>query len=110
MPWNGGCKARRMSFRVPSAFWSPRFAVLLSAAVLTGCAGSDQETDGPEPLGEAVQADTVAQAADGGCSTLSVKGLSEQIVAQANCISPGAFVEVPAKPNLDLGATVFPYL
>lgn len=69
-----------------------------------------QEPDGPEPIGEAVFALTVAEAADSSCSTASVKGLSEQIVAQANCIAPGAFVKVPSQPNLVLGGAVFAYL
>ena len=38
------------------------------------------------------------------------EGASEQIVAQANCLAPGAFVKVPPRPNLVLGGAVFPYL
>src|SRR6185503_8870230 len=87
-----------------------RLAPVVAIGILAGCAPAGQEPDGPEPVGEAVQADTVAQAADNGCSTLSVKGLSLQIVAQSNCNAPGAVVELPAAPNLDLGDTVFPFL
>lgn len=89
-----------------------RAAVSLGLLVgwLAGCAAPTQETDGPEPLGQAVLAATVAEAADLGCSTLSVKGLSEQIVAQSNCIAPGAFVALPPIDNLEMSEVVFPYL
>jgi hypothetical protein len=86
---------------------SPLFPAL---ALLAACSPSTQETDGPEPVGEATSALTVQEAINSSCSTTSVKGLSVQIVGQANCISPGAFVLVPNKPNLSLGAAVFPYL
>ncbi|MEP7121410.1 MAG: M15 family metallopeptidase [Byssovorax sp.] len=64
----------------------------------------------PEPIGEATSALTVQEAINSSCSTTSVKGLSLQIVDQANCIAPGAYALVPAEPNLSLGAAVFPYL
>lgn len=53
---------------------------------------------------------SVLDAADAGCSTLSVKGLSLQIIAQSNCISPGAFLEIGAQPNVTMQDTVFPFL
>lgn len=55
-------------------------------------------------------AGTVGEAVGNSCTTTSVKALSEQIVAQANCITPGAFVALDDAPNLVLGAAVFPYL
>jgi hypothetical protein len=55
-------------------------------------------------------AGTVGEAVANSCTTTSVKALSEQIVAQANCISPGAFVPLDDAPNLVLGSAVFPYL
>jgi hypothetical protein len=80
--------------------------------LLAGCLATEpeQETDGPEPVGEAVHAQTVAQAVNNSCSTTSVKGLSEQIINQGQCINPSAFVKVPSQPNLVLGSAVFPYL
>ncbi|NUQ73662.1 MAG: D-alanyl-D-alanine carboxypeptidase family protein [Polyangiaceae bacterium] len=88
--------------------------VLSGASFSIGCAGGDfdedQEIDAPEPIGVAVQAATVAEAAQSSCSTTSVKGLSQQIIDQAACIDPNAFVKVPAQPNLVLGSAVFPYL
>ena len=89
--------------------WSLALALLLPA-----CAAEapeyEQEVDGPEPVGEAVQAQTVAEAVANSCSTTSVKGLSVQIVDQANCIAPGAFVAIDVPGNLVLGSAVFPYL
>jgi hypothetical protein len=78
---------------------------------LAGCGPApSQEPDGPEPVGEAVQADTVAQATQNGCSTASIKGLALQVVAEADCLAPGAYVEVPGQPNVTFGSAVFPYL
>lgn len=53
---------------------------------------------------------TVEQAVSNGCSTSQVEGLSLQIIAQGNCIVPGAYAELPAKPNTNFGGAVLPYL
>ncbi|MCC6527654.1 MAG: D-alanyl-D-alanine carboxypeptidase family protein [Polyangiaceae bacterium] len=45
-----------------------------------------------------------------GCSTTVVRGLSEQIIAECNCIAPGTFARVPEQKNLKLGDAVFPFL
>lgn len=79
-------------------------------AMLCAACAPRTETDGPEPVGEAVLAVTVDEAAAGSCSTGSVEGLSLQIIARGNCIAPGAFVEVPPAANLGLGSNVFPFL
>ncbi len=55
-------------------------------------------------------AGTVAEAADQGCSTTIVAGLSEQIIAEGNCMRADSFGRVPELDNLLLGAAVFPYL
>lgn len=87
-----------------------RYCLALSIASFSaGCAEPSNET-ASEPVGRAASAISVEQAIDTSCSTLSVKGLSEQIIAQANCFEPGAFSEVPAQPNLTMADTVFPYL
>lgn len=89
---------------------------LTALAALAGCAAEDphgdhdHEVDAPEPVGVAVQAATVGEAAGSSCSTTSVKGLSQQIIDQSVCIDPNAFVKVPAQPNLVLGSAVWPYL
>jgi hypothetical protein len=54
--------------------------------------------------------DTVQRAAIESCTTASVDGLSRQIIAQARCIRPNAFVPLPSKPNLVIASQVFPYL
>ncbi len=84
-------------------------ATLLVGFLACGCAVEEPD-DAGERVGAARSAITVAEAIDAGCSTLSVQGLSLQIIAQANCIEPDAFVEVPPQPNLTFAATVFPYL
>jgi hypothetical protein len=53
---------------------------------------------------------TVQQAAVESCTTASVDGLSRQIIAQARCIKPHAFVPLPNRPNLVIASQVFPYL
>lgn len=53
---------------------------------------------------------TVQQAAIESCTTASVDGLSRQIIAQARCIKPNAFVPLPSRPNLVIASQVFPYL
>ena len=53
---------------------------------------------------------TVQQAAVDSCTTASVDGLSRQIIAQARCIKPNAFVPLPSRPNLVIASQVFPYL
>jgi hypothetical protein len=54
--------------------------------------------------------DTVQHAAVESCTTSSVDGLSRQIIQQARCIRPNAFVPLPSRPNLVIAAQVFPYL
>jgi len=53
---------------------------------------------------------TVADVLDSGCTTSVVMGLSEQIVAEANCMDPGAYARLPELPNLTLSKAVFPYM
>ncbi len=53
---------------------------------------------------------TVAEVLDQGCSTTVVTGLSEQIIAEGNCIMPGAYAKLEKTKNLELGSAVFPYM
>lgn len=53
---------------------------------------------------------TVARAALESCSTRIVEGLSRQIIAEARCLSPDAFVRVKARKNLKVNTNVFLYL
>lgn len=63
-----------------------------------------------KPSGPSKHFATVAQAAIDSCTTASVDGLSRQIIAQARCIKPNAYVPLPSRPNLTIASQVFPYL
>jgi len=72
------------------------------------------ETDDGEPSSEKrappKRFATVQQAAAESCSTASVEGLSKQIIEQARCLAPKAFVPLPSRKNLVVASNVFPYL
>ena len=90
-------------------------AVLAGLVGSSGCGASESgEGEGLEPegpIGEVREGLTVAEAAgNNGCLTTIVKGLSLLIIAEGNCLAPGAFVEVSVKPNLAFGPAVFPYM
>jgi len=75
----------------------------------------DYESDDGEPTPSKPAAapkhfESVQQAAVESCTTASVDGLSRQIIAQARCIRPNAFVPLPSRPNLVVASQVFPYL
>lgn len=76
--------------------------------------GMDFESDDGEPRSgkptPPKHFTTVQQAAVESCTTASVDGLSRQIIAQARCIKPNAFVPLPSRPNLIIASQVFPYL
>jgi hypothetical protein len=52
----------------------------------------------------------VNDAAASSCATSSVKGLSDQIIAEGQCLEPSAYAKLPELGNLKLGPNVFPYL
>jgi hypothetical protein len=88
---------------------------LLPFLAVGGCAVAppDEEVDANEPAdsnADAVVSGTVADNVSGSCSTASVKPLSEQIIAEMRCMKPTALTKIPSRPNLELGAAVFPYL
>jgi uncharacterized membrane protein YgcG len=102
----------------------PRALLALAAVAVPGslasCAPAEpdpvatpDETDGPEPtgnLGDAVSSGTVADAAASSCATSSVKGLSDQIIAEGQCLAPSAYAAVPELPNVTFGPNVFAFL
>jgi hypothetical protein len=45
-----------------------------------------------------------------GCTTTIIKGLSEQIIAEGNCMFPGSYAKFPALDNVTQGDAVFPYM
>lgn len=78
-----------------------------------GAPDSSDELDGPEPtdeLSEGAAEGSVEAAVSAGCSTSSVRGLSQQIIDEAACFDPDAYVELPELPNLVVGDNIFPYL
>jgi hypothetical protein len=83
----------------------------------TGDGEQDYESDDGEPRQPNSKPSTpnkhfttVQQAAIDSCTTASVDGLSRQIIAQARCIKPNAYVPLPSRPNLSIKSQVFPYL
>jgi hypothetical protein len=93
--------------------WPTTVGTLVACSAATGA--PEQEVDGPEPEVSADRSElaagaTVADVVKAGGSTASVKGLSEQIVAQMNCLIPNAMAAVPKRPNLTQSAATFPYL
>jgi hypothetical protein len=65
----------------------------------------------PEPPKTPKATDTtVGEVIEAGCSTEVVRALSEQIIAEGNCIEPGAFEKLPELENVELDDSVFPYL
>ena len=86
---------------------------LLPGLALLGapaCSPDASEPDASEPIGEAGSAITVQQAINAGCSTAPVKGLSQQIVDQAECFAPGSYALMPSKPNVTFNDVEFRYL
>src|SRR5258708_7728724 len=83
--------------------------------MLYGCAVAPpaSEPDANEPSNQdsgAVVSGSVADAASSSCSTESVKPLSQQIIDEMNCMSPGTLAAIPDRPNLVRGSAVFGYM
>lgn len=106
--------ARALSMAPPAPPAAPPSGVAGSEAGAEGEALDYESDDGEPPPGKAPPApkhfDTVQHAAVDSCTTASVDGLSRQIIAQARCIRPNAFVPLPSRPNLVIASQVFPYL
>jgi len=106
--------ARRFSFR-PSLTLACALALTpLACGAATEAPTDEIELDGAEPddtesVSLAVGGD-VEQAVSSSCSTTSVKGLSEQIVEQMNCLIPEALSEVPERANFHPSAATFPFM
>lgn len=97
--------------------------VLVSAAA--ACAGGDSgsstsgetptptveesPTPTPTPIVTPPLHPTVEEAVDDGCATSIVRPLSEQLIAELNCISPGAVSEIPSDPQINVG-NIFDFL
>lgn len=112
-----GTPAPAKSIPAPSASAvpaAPQPAPVIDDAAREPSEGFEDATDDGEPPGKKPTPPrhfgTVQQAAAESCTTASVDGLSRQIIAQARCIKPNAFVPLPSRPNLVIASQVFPYL
>lgn len=92
---------------------APALAIVRDAGVELYQDGEEPPSEGepkkpprPKKEGRAGRG-TVREAAARSCTTSSVDGLSRQIIAQARCIDPKAFVPVPRRPNLETAPNVF---
>ena len=54
--------------------------------------------------------DPVEQVVNVGCTTSIVKGLSQQLIDEMNCIQPGAMRSIAHVPELSFYSAVFPFL
>lgn len=104
-------------------FSAPMLA-LTSLLAFSGCAaepeGFGEEGSYGEPemenvdinnaeFGEGEEGLSVGSAIGASCSTSIVRGLSEQLIGELNCLRPGVMSSI-AGSNADLGAAVLPYL
>ncbi|WP_170229170.1 M15 family metallopeptidase [Polyangium fumosum] len=109
--------ARPTQFRVlalaAALVATPVFAGCIAEAPPEELGGEAAGVESPEPIDtadEAVAGSTVAQAAASSCSTSSVKGLSLQIIAEARCLNPDAYVPLTKTSNVTFGSATFAYL
>lgn len=86
--------------------FAQRTLLLLSLAAalasVAACGGADESasenTDGTD------------QDISGSCDTTAVQGLAKQELDEINCIKPGTFTRITARPNLSMGPNVLPFL
>ncbi|HVK67728.1 MAG TPA: M15 family metallopeptidase [Polyangium sp.] len=109
--------ARPTQFRVlalaAALVATPVFAGCIAEAPPEELGGEANGAESPEPVDtadEAVAGSTVAQAAASSCSTSSVKGLSLQIIAEARCLNPDAYVPLTKTSNVTFGSATFAFL
>lgn len=109
-----------MNISTPSILKAGLSLAIAATPLLTGCmaeptelVGDSELIESPEPVDtvdESVTGATVLDASGSSCSTSSVKGLSKQIIAEARCINPDAYVALGTPGNLSVGSSVFGYL
>jgi hypothetical protein len=78
----------------------PLLAIACSAPP-EGAESSEEELSATDPVSTAV-----AQS----CTTTSVKGLSQQLVDEIDCLKPGTLTSIATIKNTSIGSAVFPYL
>lgn len=82
--------------------------LLLALPLLVACSAAPEDS---ASSGEELSAtDPVSSAVTQSCSTTSVKGLSQQLVDEINCLSPGTLSSIASIKGLSVGSAVFPYL
>jgi hypothetical protein len=70
----------------------------------------DMMAPNPEPTTNVPQqGPSVGEQVTSSCSTISVKGLSSQLIDQMNCLDPGVMKSFDGAPGLSYGAAVFPF-
>lgn len=96
--------------------------LLLVSSTAMGCGSADDagaaDFHADEEEGEnvgtvqsaLVASDPISAAVGQSCSTMAVKGLATQLVAEIQCLKPGSMTRIDNKPGLSLGASVFPWL
>jgi len=92
---------------------TPVFAGCIAEAPPEELSGEAEAVESPEPtdtIDEAVAGSTVSQAAASSCSTSSVKALSLQIIAEARCLNPDAYVAITKTANVTFGSATFAYI
>ncbi len=82
--------------------------ILLALPFLVACsAAPDDSASSGEDLSAT---DPVSAAVTQSCSTTSVKGLSQQLVDEINCLSPNTLTSIANIQGVSLGSAVFPFL
>ncbi len=71
---------------------------------------TENHDEGVDQFVEGFSGQTVAQAAASTCGTVSVKGLSQQIIEEGNCVEPGAFAPLTLTSNASAGSSVFAFI
>lgn len=102
------------------ALWSVTFAaslaLVLAALGGSGCVPTDSQQhaveDGPPPdaLPAFAYETRVENAVWGSCSTAILRGLSEQLIAEIECLRPGTMSPIDGLPGVSLGDAALPYL
>ena len=71
--------------------------------------GDDDDDDGQTPTPTPPPGPTIEEVVDDGCTTSVVRPLSEQLIAELNCLSPDAVSLIPYDSQLDVG-NIFDFL
>ncbi|MEJ7728959.1 MAG: hypothetical protein WKG00_07080 [Polyangiaceae bacterium] len=87
-----------------------RRALACTVACATLASGCSDEMAALPRVAEASAAVSVGEVAAGDCDTSELAPLDLQIIAQANCQSPGAYVALPAFGNVSIGGGVYAFL